>query len=308
MRLLNTRTGDFQWIENPEETAYAILSHMWSPNGEQTYAELLAIQAEVRSARESCARSGSPSPPENEVLLRACPKVRYACAYALSQGMERLWIDSSCIDKTNSAELSEAINSMYKWYSYAAVCYAFLEDVNTDDDPLAPDSQFRSSRWFTRGWTLQELIAPRAMLFCSAEWEPIGGKDSLAELIEDITGIDATVLVHAQPLASISVARRMFWASKRVTTRKEDEAYSLMGIFGVNMATIYGEGRLAFVRLQEEISKEIPDQSLFAWENSGGVWITDFDQEESGHPRTLLAASPADFARSSNVRSISTLR
>lgn len=111
MRLLNTRTGEFQWIENPEDTTYAILSHTWSPNGEQTYAELLAIQADVRSARESSARSGFPPLPENEVLLRACPKIRYACAYALSQGMERLWIDSGCIDKTNSAELSEAINS-----------------------------------------------------------------------------------------------------------------------------------------------------------------------------------------------------
>lgn len=303
MRLLDTRTGEFRWVDNPEEVQYAILSHTWSPEGEQTYADLLTLQAEVCAAREHLSDSNTPLP-ENEVLLRASPKIRCVCERALAEGYDLIWVDSGCIDKTNSVELSEAINSMFQWYRNAAVCYAFLADVGSDEDPGAPDSQFRHSRWFTRGWTLQELIAPRAVFFYSKEWEMLGGKDSLARVIQEITGIDAAILVHVQQLSSVSVARRMSWAAKRTTTRKEDEAYALMGIFAINMPTIYGEGRLAFVRLQEEILKVIPDQSIFAWENGGGAWVTDFNHKKDEYPRTLLAASPADFIHSGCIRSV----
>lgn len=306
MRLLLTKTGGFKWIDNPEAVSYAILSHTWSSSGEDSYADLLALQADVHAAREAERHGLSPHSdpplPENEVLLRASPKIRFACERALAEGYELIWIDSACIDKTHSVELSEAINSMFQWYRYAAVCYAFLVDVTAEHDPGATGSQFRRSRWFTRGWTLQELIAPRAVFFYSKEWEMLGGKDSLACVIQEITGIDTKTLLHQQPLSATSVACRMSWAAKRVTTRKEDEAYALMGIFDIHMPTIYGEGRLAFFRLQEEILKTIPDQSLFAWESKGGAWATDFHHKDDEYPRTLLAASPADFTQSGRVR------
>ncbi|KAJ2970124.1 hypothetical protein NUW54_g12801 [Trametes sanguinea] len=135
----------------------------------------------------------------------------------------------------------------------------------TSTDLREEASAFRQSRWFTRGWTLQELIAPWKVVFLSSDWHVLGSKAELAPVIEEITGIDQSILLHDAPLSSASVARRMSWASCRTTTRVEDEAYSLLGIFGLYMPTIYGEGRNAFRRLQEEIMKQIPDQTLYDW-------------------------------------------
>lgn len=188
-----------------------------------------------------------------------------ACILAQLHSVDLVWLDSCCIDKASSAELSEAINSMYEWYEISAVCFVHLADVDVNDDPSGPNSQFRKSRWHRRGWTLQELIAPRYVLFFSKDWQLIGTKVSLAPVLHEITGIDTLVLLHQIPVDVVSVAQRMQWASARETTRVEDEAYSLMGIFNVHMATIYGEGRHAFIRLQEEILKHTNDQSIFAW-------------------------------------------
>ncbi|KAI0686758.1 hypothetical protein C8T65DRAFT_747259 [Cerioporus squamosus] len=154
---------------------------------------------------------------------------------------------------------------MCQWYQDAVVCYAYLVDVPAGHSLRVPGSYFSRSRWFTRGWTLQELIAPHTVVFLSGEWEPIGNKYDLAAVIELITGIEQEVLVGYKPLRAVSVAKRMSWASERTTTRVEDEAYSLMGIFDISMPTLYGEGRRAFHRLQEEILRRIPDQSIFAW-------------------------------------------
>ena len=195
------------------------------------------------------------------------PKIRDACKVAREAGYEYLWIDSCCIDKTSSSELSEAINSMYLWYGQANACYAYLADVPSAEDPRATDSSFRKSRWFTRGWTLQELIAPRSLTFLSAEWEVIGSKFALDDLIEEITGIPDAALLHRKTLDNFSVAQRLSWASARETTRIEDRAYSLLGIFDISMPTLYGEGERAFRRLQEEILLRVPDQSLFAWKD-----------------------------------------
>ncbi|EJF57397.1 hypothetical protein DICSQDRAFT_69605, partial [Dichomitus squalens LYAD-421 SS1] len=176
-------------------------------------------------------------------------------------------LDTCCIDKSSSAELSEAINSMFYWYRDADVCHVYLFDVD-DDDPQMPSSTFRSSRWHTRGWTLQELIAPRYVIFLSKSWHTIGTKVSLANVLTEITGIDLDVLLQRAPdclHARTSIARRMSWASKRETTRIEDRAYSLLGLFGISMLIIYGEGSDAFQRLQKEILKREKDQSIFAW-------------------------------------------
>ena len=196
---------------------------------------------------------------------RLSAKIREACAVARSNGYRYIWIDSCCIDKSSSSELSEAINSMYEWYGRADVCYAYLADVPPGADHQAEDSAFRKSRWFTRGWTLQELIAPRRVEFLSKDWAPVGSKHVLVRLVESVTKINSNALLHLESLDKFSVAQRLSWAANRETTRREDRAYSLLGIFDIHMPTLYGEGDRAFRRLQELIMQRVPDQSLFAW-------------------------------------------
>jgi hypothetical protein len=219
-------------------------------------------------------------------------KIQNCCRQALRDGYHYVWIDTCCIDKSSSAELSEAINSMYKWYAKAKVCYAYLNDVESTQDPRDNDSSFRTSEWFRRGWTLQELIAPKSVVFLAKDWVQIGSKRSLADVVEVITKVDEKVLVENLG-GGVSVAKRLSWAANRKTTRGEDMAYSLMGLFGVHMPTLYGEGRYkAFTRLQEEILRVSNDHSIFAWR------LSIFD--EGG----LLAASPSQFANSAQFSPI----
>lgn len=247
-------------------------------------------------------------------------KIRRCCEVALEDGYEWVWIDTCCIDKTSSSELSEAINSMYAWYANTTICYAYLYDIFDsieDSDVTAGPAwedrpTFRSSKWFTRGWTLQELIAPPYLVFLSASWSVIGTKQTLANTIEEVTGIPHDILVHACSLSDMSVARRMSWASKRETTREEDRAYSLMGIFGIHMPTIYGEGRNSFFRLQEEILKRSPDQTIFAWGTrvvgdplSSFTYLPRSHWPPSPPSHHLFASSPADFDGMSKITSLS---
>ncbi|TBU43665.1 HET-domain-containing protein [Dichomitus squalens] len=206
------------------------------------------------------------------------PKIKMACAVAHEAGYWYIWIDSCCIDKASSSELSEAINSMYMWYGDSTICYAYLADVPPGETPHSEQSSFRKSRWFTRGWTLQELIAPGRMIFLSADWETIGSKDDLVDVLEETTGVDRDALLFRTELDQFSIARRFSWATGRRTERVEDQAYALMGIFDINMPTLYGEGERAFRRLQEEIMRRTPDQSLLAW---GGVWKHSSDVNEA---------------------------
>ncbi|EIW51940.1 uncharacterized protein TRAVEDRAFT_136475, partial [Trametes versicolor FP-101664 SS1] len=192
-------------------------------------------------------------------------KVKGICKVARKAGFRLVWNDACCIDKSSSAELSEAINSMYDWFRLSDMCYVYLQDVADGDRPQEAQSDFRKSRWHTRGWTLQELIAPECVEFLTQTWQFLGTKLGLASTLEEITGVDVNILTGRATLNSASVARRMSWAAKRETTRIEDQAYSLMGIFGVHMPPIYGEGNNAFLRLQEEIIRTIPDQTIFAW-------------------------------------------
>ena len=264
MRLLDTYTGQFvEKDPRDKATKYAILSHTWDSNGEQTQEQLKGIQKRYIP---------DPLPPHASDFDALCrlwddpdlsPKIRDACAFARANGYRYIWIDSCCIDKTSSAELSEAINSMYTWYTRADVCYAYLADVPADEDHSKDESCFRQSRWFTRGWTLQELIAPPHLVFLSKDWSVLGSKSALAELVHDVTNINIEALLQSGALHTFSVAQRFSWAATRTTTRVEDRAYSLLGIFDINMATLYGEGERAFQRLQEEILRRIPDHSLF---------------------------------------------
>ncbi|RTE81324.1 hypothetical protein BHE90_004136 [Fusarium euwallaceae] len=227
--------------------------------------------------------------------MKGYEKVRRSCALAFSEGFEYIWIDTCCIDKSSSAELSEAINSMFKWYQDAEICYAFLSDVSTSIliNPT-PYSQglhvIAASQWFTRGWTLQELIAPQAVHFYNRKWVYLGSRNAAAEAIELATGISTGALL-GQDILGISIYQRMQWASTRTTTRPEDMAYCLLGIFDVNMPLLYGEGKKkAFQRLQEEIIGKSTDLSLFLW-----TVPREKDQGPDLEFRGLLAEDPSWF-------------
>ena len=230
-------------------------------------------------------------------------------------------MNSCCIDKTSSAELTEAINSMFRWYKNSAVCYAYFVDVsNPESTTLITNAvtmeQFEQSRWFRRGWTLQELIAPTDVFFYSREWHHLGTKIGLSTIISDITNIEPQFL-DSKNLESASIAQKMSWASKRETSRPEDIAYCLLGIFDVNMPMIYGEGTKAFLRLQEEIMDTYPyDFSIFAWGEPVSKCSREIDAETAIGDRPLemesldaredylfglLAESPRDYASSGQI-------
>jgi len=262
MRLLHTTEHKLEEFEGNKIPLYAILSHTWGEN-EITFQDFSGSDVKGEKGYE---------------------KIRKTCSIAADHGFYYVWIDTCCIDKTSSAELSEAINSMYRWYQDSGVCYAYLADVPpnaVDHRTRAIGHEFSKSRWFTRGWTLQELIAPSTVIILDQKWQEIGTKSTLKQEISKITGIPTNILLEGD-LENASVAQRMSWASKRETTRVEDLAYCLIGMFGINMPLLYGEGEGAFTRLQEEIMKVSDDHSLFAWKSS---------KKRSG----LLATSPAAF-------------
>jgi hypothetical protein len=187
--------------------------------------------------------------------------VQFCGEQAKRDGLQYFWVDTCCIDKSNSTELAEAINSMFRWYRDATKCYVYLPDVSrprtdsADGSNEAWVSTFRKSEWFTRGWTLQELIAPASVDFFYKDRELLGNKVSLERHICEVTGIPASAL-RGSPLSDFSVAKRLSWAASRGTFRQEDNAYSLLGIFDVNMPLIYSEGKdKAINRLREEIDK-----------------------------------------------------
>jgi hypothetical protein len=247
MRLLHAESIQLRSFEENAIPRYAILSHTWGED-EVSFQDLYVSAAASKTGYQ---------------------KIKYICEHALAHRLQYVWVDTCCIDKTSSAELSEAINSMFRWYRNAEYCYAYLADVPDLDVTGAhleqPASAFHSSRWFTRGWTLQELLAPADFMFFSSGGREIGTKLELSEDISSITSIDKEYLTRTQPLSQASIAKRMSWVSRRKTTRIEDLAYCLLGIFDISMPLLYGEGDKAFFRLQEEIMKTSGDQSLFAW-------------------------------------------
>ena len=230
-------------VEYDEEEVphYAILSHTWGANDEEvTYKDFTEDTGGGKAGWE---------------------KIEFCRKQAAIDNLQHFWIDTCCIDKASSAELTEAVNSMFRWYHESAKCYVYLSDVSIDDfgensdiSGRFWDTTFQESRWFTRGWTLQELIAPTSVEFCSREGTRLGDKKSLEGVVSKTTGIPVQAL-RGNPLSGFSVTERRIWAAKRKTTRKEDEAYCLLGIFGVYIPTIYGEGDHAFVRLDEAIDR-----------------------------------------------------
>lgn len=203
--------------------------------------------------------------------MRGYHKIKRCCEKALECRLQWAWVDTCCIDKTSSAELSESINSMFAWYADSKICFAYLEDVPSGMSFSAVESQFVSSRWHTRGWTLQELLAPSKLLFFSRGWNLLGARNEFTPQLKRITGIDEPYLLdepsttRGSILRKASIAERMSWAAKRKTRKVEDMAYCLLGIFGVSMPLIYGEGGAAYIRLQEEIIRHCFDPTILAW-------------------------------------------
>ncbi|KAL7907009.1 heterokaryon incompatibility domain-containing protein [Trichoderma velutinum] len=279
MRLLCAKTQKLTEFIGDTIPPYAILSHTWEAE-EITFQDI----TDGHSYRES---------------KKGWAKVIKCCQQAIKDEFEFVWIDTCCIDKSSSAELQEAINSMFKWYEMSLECYVHISDLSHPGLNAEPQviqralGRYTRSRWFTRGWTLQELLAPASVRFFDSAWLEFGDKISLRDQIATATGISQQVLVDSvidvrRAMDFISIAQRMSWASRRTTTREEDLAYCLLGIFDVNMPLLYGEGPKAFQRLQEEIIKKSDDQSILAWSfgrEDGTLWKIS----------TALAQSPLDF-------------
>ncbi|RYP33442.1 hypothetical protein DL767_004720 [Monosporascus sp. MG133] len=292
MYLIDTDTFELKYFSTHTEQkdAYAILSHTWEEGQEVTF--------ELFKHKESAKTKNG------------WAKIAYTVQMARRNGLKYAWVDTCCIDKSSSAELSEAINSMFQYYEDARVCYVYLSDlpnVRSMKGPESPKSRsasFAKCRWFTRGWTLQELVASRVVEFYDEGWNHYGTNESLVDAISSVTNIPSDVLKKKTPLQSVSVACRMSWAANRTTTKTEDRAYSLLGIFNINMALLYGEGDKAFIRLQEEICRQTADLSLFAWKAErlhwGGLIIPGRKAPTSPYLgqvlHGILASSPLQFA------------
>lgn len=321
MWLIDTKTFKLRQFVGRKIPDYAIVSHTWGKRE-------IDFNAWVHDFR-----TASQKP--------AFAKIQSACIQAQTDGLKYLWIDTICIDKSNSADLSEAINSMFAWYHNSSVCYIHLADVDDTDgvadklgdltelefhkflessdlEELGPKERLMDSiwqsRWFTRGWTLQELIAPKSILVFTQDWKPILmqypqeyeehgrssklGQGRLLRLFTPITGIKHDALTYPEVAMSCSNAEKMSWMAGRKTNRTEDVAYSLLGLFNVKMPLVYGEGIKAFHRLQVEIMKQTTDHSLFGWQwPAGAQFIGD------GTEPNILADSPLLFSNLNHIDS-----
>ena len=262
-------------LESSQPKPYWILSHTWGDD-------------EVSFQDIQCLRYATGK--------RGFGKIHSMCKLALASGIKYVCVDTCCIDKTSSAELSEAINSMFYWYSKSERCIAFLEDPRPGAGNATED-ELRGCRWFTRGWTLQELLAPRKVDFYDSQWNSRGTKNELCQVLSNITNIRNDILGHSGgvndlAMQTVSVATKMSWAAGRQTTRIEDRAYCLLGIFDVHMPLLYGERRQAFIRLQHAIAQKDSDMSLFAWIAMPDYAVVGASDAYSG----LLARDPSQFA------------
>ncbi|KAF2810837.1 uncharacterized protein BDZ99DRAFT_441433 [Mytilinidion resinicola] len=245
MRLLRYSNSEeltiTNFVDNNAIPPYAILSHRWLDDTEEpTFEDLTKGAGQEKLGYK---------------------KLRFCIEQARQNGLQYFWVDTCCIDKADSSELSQAINSMFRWYRDATRCYVYLSDVSTRKRKRNVgsidtwESEFRKSTWFTRGWTLQELLAPALVEFFSQEGKRLGDKSSLKQQLHEITGVPTSAL-QGSHLSQFSVNERFSWIERRETKVGEDKAYSLLGIFDVRITLRYGEGMAsAFKRLEEEIDK-----------------------------------------------------
>ncbi|KAF2809193.1 HET-domain-containing protein [Mytilinidion resinicola] len=258
MRLLSSKSNgslSLTSFRDNNPPSYAILSHVWEADDQEvTFHDIVNDLGSTKNGYR---------------------KIQFCSEQAERDGLRYFWVDSCCIDKSNSTELQTAINSMFRWYKNAANCYVYLSGVSTGKHSRSSDSlwerAFKQSKWFTRGWTLQELLAPRSVEFFSRDGKRLGNKESLEQQIHEITGIAIEALQGN--LSQFSNDERRMWAAKRETTIEEDQVYCLLGIFDVYLPLIFGEGKKhAFRRLQDELDKRSLDsQGSFTASNSNSL-------------------------------------
>jgi hypothetical protein len=278
---------------------YAILSHTWGPE-EVTFKDMI---------------DGTE---KSKIGFR---KILFLGEQARRDGLQYFWVDTCCIHKSDAVELQEAINLMFRWYQNARKCYVYLSDVSTIERKASNsfteytwEPAFRSSKWFTRGWTLQELLAPLSVEFFSREGIRLGDKRQLGRVIHEMTGI-AFQALQGSSLTEFTVGERFSWTFGRQTTRKEDTAYSLLGLFGVQMPLLFGEGKAAMARLLEEIIKATEDYSILLWFNQKAASFQsrsgsspDDDDQMEGQPswgaywEALKVHSPIDLMSIGSLR------
>jgi len=231
---------------------YAILSHRWSTD-ENDEISCQEITEGISDKRKS-----------------GYKKLEFCGAQAKADGLDYFWVDTCCIDKSNHNEESVAIYSMFRWYQKAVKCYVYLADVSVGkrDDQLiyaAKETALPKSEWFSRGWTLQELLAPETVEFYSRDGIQLGDKSSLEQQITERTGIPIAVL-QGRSLSRFSPEEIFSWVKHRHTKKEEDKAYCLLGVFDVSILLNYGEGeKKAFSRLYNEIENRVPGKHSFLW-------------------------------------------
>ncbi|KAJ1323666.1 HET domain-containing protein [Microdochium nivale] len=224
MRLLEIdHMGGIGFTPDLPETVlppYAILSHTWDHGHEVTYDDMLAGTGHSK---------------------RGWRKIRFCERQAPQDSLSHFWVDSCCIDKANHGEMHGALGAMFAWYRDAHVCYVYLTDVKT-----TAESDLLRSRWWTRGWTLQELLAPRDVRFFARGGQYLGDKATLEDVIRRRTGIPAAALRGA-PFDSFTIEEQLSWLGNRQTTYPEDLYNCLVGILGDSLARRYeGARRRAF--------------------------------------------------------------
>ncbi|KAF2716150.1 HET-domain-containing protein, partial [Polychaeton citri CBS 116435] len=290
MWLLQSYEHALEYFADPESVPpYLILSHTWGTE-EVTFDDIKDLNLA-----------------ESKQGFR---KILYICQEARTRHVNYVWVDTCCIDKKSSAELSESINAMYRYYQKALLCCVYLDDlteVPTQDlrTPAWAEAMRQSlslCRWFTRGWTLQELLAPSIVLFYDRHWRFLGDACDLVDALENITRIDIVYLLKIEEISSASIAKRMSWAAERKTTRIEDRAYSLLGIFNIHMPLLYGERHQAFYRLQEEIIRSSVDQTIFAWPGLIGKYSDLAGADVVRRASEMFAPSPDEFVDCGDVK------
>ncbi|KAL6914916.1 hypothetical protein FSST1_012676 [Fusarium sambucinum] len=274
MRLIHVETMKMRQFSERQIPEYAILSHRWGEDKDE-----VSFSDMTKGSSKKVGMA----------------KVLGCCKQAKKDKIKYIWIDSCCIKKDSSKELEESINSMFQWYKNAKVCYTYMSDVPKSNKPWELGPNFYSSSWFLRGWTLQELLAPKELQFYDQQWNFIGTRNDLSKEIGKITNIPRGFLVGCD-FHKASVAQRMSWAANRKTKRKEDMAYCLLGIFNISMSMIYGEGDKAFERLQLKIMEQTTDDSILAW----GISETNLSGESTKVTKAVsagvFASSPKDFS------------
>lgn len=291
MWLIDVKTRRLAEFVGRDVPSYGILSHTWVTGQEVTFQEMRSPTALNPTASS---KSG-------------WQKIDRTCRRAAEDGLKYAWVDTCCIDKSSSAELSEAINSMFRWYKRAAICYVFLSDLARFSWPYDVgelQASIKHCRWFSRSWTLQELIAPSHIKFYDQDWNFCFTKQMASEALARITGIDQDILNHKIDLTAVSVAQKMSWAATRQSTRIEDLAYSLLGIFGINMPMLYGEEERAFLRLQAEIISSCPDSTVLAWTLPPETPEYILDAPEDSYSG-VMASSPLPFEFCAEVKRLS---